>query len=129
VCRPRSARRYLRWEQPGSVSDLLFELFATDLYFLFCDDVDNSPRERGPFLFQLLYGPVRNEIYRLLTLRSLVPHPVQPNGQFARHRRLATKLAAGLMDGMKRRTEMLPVSGFNDRKELLPFFQGEYREL
>jgi hypothetical protein len=30
---------------------------------------------------------------------------------------------------IKRRTEMYPVSGFNDRQELLAFFQGEYREL
>jgi hypothetical protein len=78
-------------ELPGSGSDLLLEFFATDLYFLFCDDVDNSPRERGPFLFELFYGLVRNELYRPLILRSLAPHPMQPNGQFARHRHLATK--------------------------------------
>src|SRR5258708_17913910 len=31
--------------------------------------------------------------------------------------------------GMKRRTEMHPVSGLNDRQELLAFFDGEYREV
>ena len=30
---------------------------------------------------------------------------------------------------MKRRTEMHPVSGLNDRQELLAFFHGEYREV
>src|SRR5258707_14546586 len=40
--------------------------------------------------------------------------------------------AAAPRDGMyviERRTEMYPVSGLNDRQELLAFFQGEYREL
>ncbi len=30
---------------------------------------------------------------------------------------------------MKRRTQMHPVSGVNDRQELLAFFQGKYSEL
>ena len=37
--------------------------------------------------------------------------------------------AAGLMHGMKRRTERHPVPGLNDRQELLAFFHGEYREV
>ena len=71
---------------PGAGSDLPVEFFATDLYFFSCDDFDNFPCERGPFLFELFYGLVRNGLYRPLILRSLAPHPVQPNGQIARHR-------------------------------------------
>src|SRR4029077_5707262 len=37
--------------------------------------------------------------------------------------------AAGLMYEMKRRTEMHPLFGVNDRHELLTFCQGEYCEL
>jgi hypothetical protein len=33
------------------------------------------------------------------------------------------------MWGMKRRAEMHPLSGLNDRQELLAFFHGEYREM
>ncbi len=33
------------------------------------------------------------------------------------------------MYGMKRRTEMHPVPGLNDRQELLAFFHREYREV
>jgi hypothetical protein len=42
---------------PGTGSDLPVEFFATDLYFLSCDDFDNFPCERGPFLFEPFYGP------------------------------------------------------------------------
>jgi hypothetical protein len=45
----------MRW-LPGTGSDLRVEFFATDLYFLFCGGVDNSPHERGPFLIELFYG-------------------------------------------------------------------------
>jgi hypothetical protein len=42
---------------PRTGSDLPVEFFATDLYFLSCDDFDNFPCERGPFLFEPFYGP------------------------------------------------------------------------
>jgi len=40
----------------GTVSDLLFEFFATDLHFLFYDGADDSSRERDPFFFELFYA-------------------------------------------------------------------------
>jgi len=45
--------------------------------------------------------------------------------------KLATpkETAAGLIYAIKRRTELHPLSGLNDRLELLPFFHREYREL
>jgi hypothetical protein len=52
---PQLAAFEMRW-LPGTGSDLLVEFFSTDLHFLFCDDADNCPRERGPFFSELFYG-------------------------------------------------------------------------